>query len=351
MRRAVLAVMLFVTAASFFVTPSYAVGDSAEGYLDELYDILGTDESFTDSIGVEALLSELLSAISENGGRAAGFAAYILGGVILISLASLITDRRGARSAVAALVVIGAYGQIYSLAAGAVESLEKMSKTFFSLIPIMSGVTLGGGGVSSAGAEAVAMGTVFGTVSGVFTPLLLPLCSAMLALSVGTALGCAEIGAIFSRVRSFFLWLLGIVTSLLLGCVALQGVICAAKDSAAMRVAKFSASGLLPVVGGTVSASLASLASGLSYAKSIIGAQAIYVIFTVAVSPILLMLIYRLTVSMACGLLSFLGSDGGGGALSNLTFSLDAILSVYLVSTILYTFEILMFMKSGVAIL
>ena len=55
--------------------------------------------------------------------------------------------------------------------------------------------------------------------------------------------------------------------------------------------------------------------------------------------------------SLLGGLLSFLGAGEGAGGLSYLCFSLDALLSVYGVSMLLYIFELVMFMKSGVAIL
>ncbi len=350
MKRCLWILAVFISLFAFFAFPSSAA-DSADGYLDEFYALFGTDEELNDEIGIELILSEILSSLSDSGGEILGFCASLLGAVMLITLASLLSEQRGALSAVSALSVMAVYSGIYRLVSLSEAALCRMSEMFSALIPIATGITLAGGGVSSAAAEATAMGAVFGAVSGIFVPLLLPLVTLMFALSACASLGGAEIRQLFVRVRSVFMWLLGIVTAILMGGVALQGVICSAKDSAAMRVAKYSASGLLPVIGGTVSASLSSLAAGLSYAKSIIGVQAIYVMLTVALSPLVMMLLYRLILSVSCGLLSFLGTGEGGCGLSYLCFAVDALLSVYGVSLLLYIFELVMFLKSGVALL
>ena len=341
---------VFISLLLLFTVSASAAG-TADEYLDEFYGLFGTDEELTDEIGVESILTEILSSLSNSGSEILSFCALLLGSVMLILLASVLSEQRYVVSAVTVLCVIGVYGHIHKLVSASEAALCRMSEMFSALIPIATGVTLAGGGVSSAAAEATAMGAVFGAVSGIFVPLLLPLVTLMLALSAAAALGGAEIRSFFVRVRSVFLWLLGIATSILMGGVALQGVICSAKDSAGMRIAKYSASGLLPVIGGTVSASLSSLAAGLSYAKSIIGVQAIYVILTVALSPLVMILVYRMILSFSSGLLSFISSMEGASGLSYLCFAVDALLSVYTVSVLLYVFELVMFLKSGVALL
>ena len=351
MKRIMSVIFIFIALGSAFTTTAHALDDTAQGYLEEFYRLFGTSEELSDRIGIEALLSELLSSLSGSGGAISSFCLYVLGAAMLVAMASLISDKRYVTSAVCALVTVGICERIYRLVLGAQEALSGMSDAFLSLVPIATGVTLAGGGANSAGAEAASMGLVFGVVSGILTPLVLPLICMMLALSVCSALGGAEVRLLFARVRSVFLWIFGIASSILMGGIALQGVISSAKDSAAMRLAKYSASGLLPVIGGTVSASLSSLAAGLSYAKSIIGAQAIYTLVALAIAPLVTMLLYRLILCVGGGLLSFFGEPLGACPFSYVCFSIDALLALYGVSVLLYVFEIVMFMKSGVAIL
>lgn len=349
MRRCLYVIALAIMLLSLFSVSVCAQG--SEDYVNDFLHVIGRGEDFAENIGIDALIEQIGLALLEQGGRITAFFGFVIGATLLIALASLLTNDKHTAIGVSAIVAAGAVGFIFEVADSAARSLEQMSGLFLSLIPIMSGVTLAGGGVSSAGAEAVAMGGIFGTVSGLMTPIIFPLVSVMLALSAVSALGGGVSSAALSRVRAVFLWLLGIATVIMLGGISLQTVICASKDSMTMRMAKYSASGLLPIIGSTVSASLSSLAAGLSYAKGIIGAGGIYVFLLSALTPLLLALIYRAALSLASGFLSFLGASEGAATLGGIVYSLDALLSVYSISVILYVFELIMFMKSGVAIL
>ena len=127
-------------------------------------------------------------------------------------------------------------------------------------------------------------------------------------------------------------------------------MIASSADSAAMRAAKYTA-GLIPVVGGTVSGALSTLAAGLSYAKGIIGIGAIAVILGMALSPLILLLLYRLALSISLTLSELLGAAVMAKALSAFRFSLDSLIAVYALSAVIYIFEILLFVKIGVAML
>ena len=329
---------------------AYATAGEGEDFIDEFLELVGGGDGFISEIGVESLLDEAVRAISGESGKITAFFAYVFASALLVAVASLIAHGKHVTLAVSAIAASGAVGFIFELADAVGSAIKEMSELFGGLIPIMTGVTLAGGGAATAGVEAVTMGTVFGTVSGLAAPLLMPLSTVMLALSAASALGGGVSSSALSRVRSVFLWAIGIVTAILLGGIALQTVIASAGDSLAMRMAKYSASGLIPVIGGTVSASLSSLAAGLSYAKGVIGAGGIYALLLVALSPLLLMLVYRLALSLASGLLSFLGANEGAAVFGGVISALDAILSVYAVCLLLYSFEIIMFMKSGVAL-
>ena len=340
---------VFVSLFLFFAVGASATDGNGEDFVENFYTLIGRGDGFVEKIGIESLVGELASVLSGESPRILSFLGFMLGSVLLLALAALLT-RRYTAAGVCAVVAAGAFGFIFDLVSSATAALSEMSSLFLSLIPIATGVTLAGGGISSSSAEALSMGTVFGVVSSVMIPLLMPLCTVMLFLSVISSIGGGSALAL-SRVRSVFLWVLGIATAIMLGAISLQTVVLSAKDSAAMRMAKYSASGLIPVIGGTVSASLSALSSGLSYAKGVIGAGGIYVLLVSALSPLLLILIYRGVISLSSGFLSFLGVDDGAKALFGIVCSLDALLSVYGMSVIMYVFELVMFMKSGVAIL
>ena len=172
-----------------------------------------------------------------------------------------------------------------------------------------------------------------------------------LAMGLAAAVGGEATGNIGKYSRNLFMWIFGIATALIMGFLSLQTLISTASDSAAMRTAKYVASGYLPLVGGTVSASLSTLAAGLSYAKGVVGASAIIVLVMLFMSPLLLAFSYRISLSLASGFAGLLGISSAEKSFSSFRSAFDILIALYSLSCILYIFEIVLFIKSGVAVL
>jgi hypothetical protein len=64
-----------------------------------------------------------------------------------------------------------------------------------------------------------------------------------------------------------------------------------------------------------------------------------------------LLLLYRLALSLSIILADFTGAKSVGGVFSSFRFSLDMLIAVYAISALVFVFEILLFIKMGVAIL
>ena len=139
-------------------------------------------------------------------------------------------------------------------------------------------------------------------------------------------------------------------TALLTAAYSLQTIISSAADSAAMRAAKYAASGMIPVVGGAVSGALSTLTSGLSYVKSVIGAGAVVSVVSIVLSPLVIMLLYRAALSLSSSICSLFSSDVAVKILHAYRAALDSLIAVYALSSCVIIFEIILFMKSGVSV-
>ena len=148
--------------------------------------------------------------------------------------------------------------------------------------------------------------------------------------------------------KKLFSWFLGIVTVMISGTLSLQTMVASARDCAAMRAAKYAASGMIPVVGSTVAAALSTLASGVSYVKGIVGGGAVFVLISIMLSPLVLMLMYRFALSFAKFASEFFEIGGGVKIFSAYLYSLDTVLATYALSCLVYLFEIILFVKGGV---
>jgi hypothetical protein len=107
---------------------------------------------------------------------------------------------------------------------------------------------------------------------------------------------------------------------------------------------------MIPVVGGTVAGSMATLASGLAYVKGIIGAGAVAVLVSILLSPLVMLLLYRLAVTLAASVSELLSVGVTARLYRTYSRCFDLVIAVYTTSVLLYVFEIVLFTVSGVAL-
>ena len=322
-----------------------ALPDGLKGSLDDVAE-LGERASF------KTVLSEIFEVISSNGKSLISFLLMLISLAVLAALAEL-ADTRLRPAAVTAVSVICAvliFERIRPLVASTGAALEDATSLFSALVPIFTAITASGGGVGTAAAGATGMSISLGVIgflsSEVMTyAVFMMFILGMLPDSEGIASG------VLRAARSFFGFGIGIICFLLGATLSLQTVIASASDGMLIRSAKFTISSSIPIVGGAVSGALSTLAAGLSYAKGIVGGGSIVAVVAITLSPIVLLLAYRLILSIATSFVNFLGTGGGVRAFSAMLGALDSLIGVVVMSTIVYIFEIIIFIKSGVAIL
>ena len=150
-------------------------------------------------------------------------------------------------------------------------------------------------------------------------------------------------------VKGAFLFGCGVVTTVLAAALSMQSLITSAKDSAYLRAARYAASGAIPMVGGSVSSALAALGGGISILRGAIGAGSIVAVLGFALSPLIMLFLYKLSLSIAVFVLEAAGdSSGGVRVFSAMKGALDALIAIYAMTVVIAIFEIVIFLKSGV---
>ena len=354
----VLVLLIIVVILPMFSLSASAEGE-AGGYISEFENILPESlsgiteaDNLAEMVSIKGLISNLFSAIRGESSGAIAFFLQLLGCVALISAAETLGGKMGEEvgSAVGIVSSILIFSSIRQVHIGVSESLNEVSSFFASLIPITAGVTALGGGNATAATQSSAMYMTVSLIGRFGFEIFGAIISLGLAVALLSAFGAEEITAISRGIRGVFFWLLGIFTTLITGSFALQTLVSTAQDSMSIRAAKYMASGLIPVVGSTVSGALSTLASGLSYAKGIIGTGAVVGLICLIISPLATMLLYRLALSVAIMISDFVGK-GAAKILSAYRFSLDLLVALYALSALIYIFEIVLFIKIGVALL
>ena len=346
------------------IIPIFSIKASAESGVDEYINDLENSlpegfggltsdtEMLTEMAGFRSLMTGVVDIIMNNGGRLTSFVTRLVGILLLMSVGSFCHDGIAAKveSAVGIISTVIIFESVGGLYDAVMSSLHQISSFFAALIPITVGITALGGGISGAGVQSAGMYTTLSVVSSLATRIFSAVSSFGLAMGLLSALGNEHTSAVCRGVKELLGRISGIFTALISGAFSLQTLIASAADSASIRAVKYAASGLIPVVGSTVSGAISTLAAGLAYAKGIVGGAGIVVIIYLAMSPLVLMLLYRLSLSCAMTASEFVGAGGAARIFSSYRFGLDMTLTVYALSALIYLFEIIVFIRMGVSL-
>lgn len=329
--------------ASVTATPTDSAHDGVEEILHDFSLILPSGmEGYADgagsSLGVDSLLGELVTALSGGLPDAVLFFLLAFGAAVAIGLSSLCATElapavRGGITVVAGGALLL---HILPLASDLSAALGSLGALFSGVSALLASLAALGGGGSLAAASAAGTSLTLSLFGGLCAALL-PLTAVMLVLGVISSIGGGA-SSLLSTVRGWFTRGVGIITALLGGLFSLQTAVSAVGDSATLRAIRYAATGSIPVVGGAVSGALSTLAGGVGYASHIIGGGGVAAMLTIALSPLVRLLLYRLALATARLVADSL-PEGGSLCLSSLAAGLDSLIAVYSLATVVYLFE------------
>ena len=338
-----------------FALPTVADAKEPEEYINEYSALIPegipTDpddtDGLTESVSFSAILSFALEQISGRRSEIISFFLLLFGAVALSSLGVSAFENmsEGVRRGVSIISSAALFSSLFPVLRAMASSLGDANAFFSSAAPVMCAISLAAGGSASAsvGVAGASLTAAFvATVSSKMLPFLgtLALASSLLG-SFGGSVNIAE------SAKRLYTRIFGMLALLISITLSLQTVIASSTDSALMRAAKYGATTLIPSVGGVVSSAMSTLVSGLSYAKGVVGASAVGVILYIFVSPLLLLLLYRLGMSVAQTLSELLGQKDSV-AISPFIALVDAFIASYVISCLMYVLEFVLFMKGGV---
>ena len=356
------AVPIIVTVIAVFLLFPVSASAVGEDILDELESIIppesGVDMSEIEKdgmLGIDGIFYEVLAAFNGAKGQIVSFFFAVFGVAVLLSIHASATDLMGSglggatSSGVLTLASVSIFSSLFGVCQSLKEGLAALVSFFGGVIPVMSAVNASSGAVSSAAVQAANMNITLAFIERFSVDALLPISLTVFTLTFIGAVGDSEAVLSIGRgVKSFFTWGIGIISTVLAAVISIQSVVASAADSAALRAARYAASGTIPVVGSTVASALATLGGGMAVIKGTVGGVSVAVILAVTLSPLIMLLMYRLSISVSIGLLQFSGSTGGVRCFSAIRSALDALIAVYSMSVLVAIVELVVFIKGGV---
>ena len=321
------------------------------GGLDKIYEdfINSMPEGVPDSteeiqgfLGIEKAFRWIFETLSGKECRKTLFLLVAVG--ILFALSeTLIADGASAetsRSAVGVVLCIPVFNIMRNLIFEVSESIERCSEIFSGVIPAVSALLSVGSGPGAASISVSAMSFSLGFVSHVLSENLLPLSTMIFSLSMLSSFDTGTmIDGTAKGVRSAFNFLIGLSSLIIVGIVGMQTVIAVSADNLALKSAKYAISGMIPVVGGTVSGTLSALIGGVKLLSASIGCVSVIALVSVVAAPLLKLLFFRLCLGACISIASFSGGSFGARLFGSLRSSLDTLIAVLASSSLIYILE------------
>jgi stage III sporulation protein AE len=243
-------------------------------------------------------------------------ALWMLVGVVLVSaLLGGIGDAGGSvalRTTYQSAAVLGAAGvlltPLFALLDTVEQTVERVTVFLTAYTPVYAAVmAVGGRGAGALSYQTTLLAAIqllTWLIRGVVYPV----------LTVSLAFGCTgAVGNAFSLDRlsgalhKTVLWALGLFSTLFSGLLSVQQMVAAAGDSVGVRVARFTLSGFVPVVGGLLSEAYTTVMGCAGLLHTVIGAFGTVAVVLILAPPLVSCICWSLSLHLAAAAAGLFG--------------------------------------------
>lgn len=180
------------------------------------------------------------------------------------------------------------------------QAIDNMVSFMQSLMPVLLTLLMAAGSITaSAIFKPIIVGSI-GITSTIMRDVILPLIlfSAILAIVNNLPSGI-KVGKLASLIKQASITLIGLVLTIFLGVVTIEGVLASSTDGVTLRTAKFAVDRFIPIVGGFMSDAVDTVLGCSLLIKNAIGVVGLIIILIIVTFPMLkilsLIIIYKIT--------------------------------------------------------
>ena len=317
-----LAVLMFPVGASEIVAPE--VPDDAQMLMPP------------EDIGLADRLSYLLQAGLQGAQPQVApcirLCGRILCAMLLLSMVHQVKGYSGKTVEIAGIfaicaLLLGSTGSMIQLGTQTVQQISQYGKL---LLPVLTAALASQGGSVSAAALCSATALFDAVVCSLICSLLLPMVSVYLVLSaVGAATEDDFLHRLRDLLKQIMSWSLKLMLYTFTGYISISGIISGAVDQTAVKAAKLTISGMVPVVGGILSDASETVLVGAGIVKNSVGIYGLLGILVVTIVPFLTVGIHYLLLKLT----TVLGSAFASKALTTLMSDFSTAMGLVLAMT------------------
>lgn len=184
------------------------------------------------------------------------------------------------------------------------DAINNMVDFMYALLPILITLLAALGNITSASIFHPLSLAVVGVASTVIKNIIFPLIFLSVVVGlVGNVTDKFKVNKLAGFIKSIGLFLMGLLFTVFVGFLSIQGIGGSVADGVALRTVKYATGAFIPVVGKMFSDALDAVVGTSLVLKNAIGVVGIVIIFLLALFPVLklmaIMLIYRFTAAVA----------------------------------------------------
>ena len=208
-------------------------------------------------------------------------------------LISVVKSREGPGKEAVSLVGVIAIACLLLQPAGtqiaaAAETVSQLSAYVKLLLPVMTAALAAQGGAATSAALYTATVTFDALLSSLISTILVPMVYIYLVLAVvHSAIADDMMKRARDLMKSIMTWTLKTILYVFTAYIGITGVVSGAADQSAVKAAKLTISGMVPVVGGILSDASEAVLVGASVVKNSAGISGILVVIAITVVPFL----------------------------------------------------------------
>lgn len=256
--------------------------------------------------------------------------------------------QKAAELACGVLVAAQLLSSAHSMIALGAETVNEISEYGKLLLPVMTAATAAQGAVTTS--TALYTGTVLfdSILSSLVSKLLTPMIYLFLALAAaGCAIGEESLKKIQDAVKWLMTWVLKIVLYIFTGYISITGVVSGTTDAAALKAAKLTISGVVPVVGGIMADASEAVLVSAGTVKNTVGIYGLFAILAIWLGPFLKIGAHYLLLKATGAVCGVFGSKETTGLIQDFSTAMGMLLAMTGALCLMLMISMVCFMKGA----
>ena len=217
------------------------------------------------------------------------------------------------------------------------KTLTNLKSTMDAIFPILLTLLTAVGGTVSVSLYQPAIAMLGNVFISLITYFLLPLFIFSIIFSiVGNLSNNVKLDKFVAFLQGTFKWSIGLIFTLFLGFMTIQGISAGAVDGLSIRTAKYTIKSYVPIVGGYVSDGLSIIMASSMLIKNAVGTAGLLLVLFMAISPVINLILFMLSLKFMAGIIEPIGDKKVANFVSDISKSMCMLVALIVAVSFMY---------------